>query len=241
MNKAGFLLAGLMVMSADHWAQSLENLNASFDGEKLIVTYSLIYADANQKFKVVLFSSHDNYNQPIFATGDAGENVLPGKVKRAVWNAKDVLPIDFDGEVLIKIKATRVAAPKLTFAPLAITTYKRGNTVSMKWTGGYRTDKIHIELIKDNKVNLLVVDQINNTASYEWKMPKKVKGRNYTLRVSNAAKPNELTESIPFIVKPRIPFLVKVIPMVAIGAAVAILKGGGPTPDEMLPRPLKPN
>ncbi len=246
MLKSYVLLAGFIVVTASSQAQTIENLNTIFDGDKVIVTYSLTYADASQKFKVALYSSHDNYNQPILVTGDAGENVLPGKVKRAVWDAKSALPADFDGDIRIKIKTSRVAAPKLTFEPLALQTYKRGRTISMKWTGGYSTDKIHIELYKDNKVNLLVVDQIDNTTSYEWKMPKSVKGRNYTLHISNAAKPNELAESAAFRVKPRTPFIIKALPFVVVGGAVYFFTGsdGGEPPgggDGLLPGPLKPN
>ena len=39
-----------------------------------------------------------------------------------------------------------MAAPKLVFEPLAIKTYKKGRTISMKWTGGYASDKVTIEL-----------------------------------------------------------------------------------------------
>jgi hypothetical protein len=88
-------------------AQTLEKLTATFDGEKMIVTYNLAYADASQKFKVALYSSHDNFKQPIMVTGDAGENVLPGAAKRAVWDAKRTLPADFDGDIQIKLKAAR--------------------------------------------------------------------------------------------------------------------------------------
>ena len=116
----------------------------------------------------------------------------------------------------------------------------------MKWTGGYSDDKIHIELLKDKKVNRLVVDKIDNTASYEWAMPKGVKkGKNYTLQISTVARPNDQTESIPFKIKPRTPFIVKALPFV-VGGAVYFLTspGGGELPgggDALLPGPMKPN
>jgi hypothetical protein len=247
--KPYLLLAGFFVATASTQAQTLEKLNASFDGEKMVVTYGLAYADANQKFKVALYSSHDNYKQPILVTGDAGENVLPGTAKRVVWEAKRVLPADFDGDIQIKIKTSRVVAPKLIIAPLALKTYKRGRTISMKWTGGFTTDKMKIELIKNNVVDQLVVDKMENKAAYEWAMPKSVKGRNYTLRITNSARPNEAAESVPFRVKPRIPFLVKILPILAGGAAYVFFSGAEATPepgpgqtgDETLPGPVKPN
>jgi hypothetical protein len=163
-----------------------------------------------------------------------------------VWDAKSVLPSEFDGDIRIKIKATKMAAPKLAFEPLALETYKKGRTISMKWTGGYPSDKVTIELYKNNVNNLLVADKIDNSASYDWKMPKSVKGKNYMLRVSNAARPDEQADSQVFRVKPRTPFLVKILPILAAGVVAVILSGDdgggpdGPTGDSVLPDPIKP-
>ncbi len=249
MTKIKFFIFCFLGAAACLQAQTLEKLNASFDGEKMIVTYGLAYADANQKFKVALYSSHDNFKQPILVTGDAGENVLPGNAKRVTWDARRVLPADFDGDIQIKIKTSRVVAPKLSIEPFALKTFKRGRTISMKWTGGFTTDKMKIELVKNNVVDQLVVDKIENKATYEWAMPKSVKGRNYTLRISNTARPTEAAESVPFRVKPRTPFLVKILPILAAGGAYVFLSGADPAPepgpgqtgDETLPGPVKPN
>ena len=237
------LLVGLLVCAtASSQAQIVENINASFDGEKMVITYDLRFTDANQKFKIVLYSSQDNYSEPLLlVTGDTGENVLPGKVKRVVWDAKSVLPEYFDGDIRIKIKASKIAPPKLVFEPLALKTYKRGRTISMKWTGGYSTDQVIIELYKEKAFNLLVADKMNNTATYEWKMPKSVKGRNYTLRITNAARPDEQAESQAFRVKPSVPLLVKILPILAAGGIIALSSGPHPPqPDGTLPGPVNP-
>jgi hypothetical protein len=230
----------------------VENVNASFHGEEMVITYDLSFINADQKFKIVLYGSQDNYNQPLLSvTGDAGESILPGKLKRIVWDVKSVLPTEFDGDILIKIKASKIAGPKLVFQPLTLKTYKRGRTISINWKGGYSSDKVTIALYQNNKFNLLVADKMSNTAAYEWKMPKSVKGgRNYTLRVNNAAWPDEHAESQAFRVKPRTPFIVKILPILAAGGVIAFLSGGnGPTPtptppgveENPLPGPVKPN
>lgn len=230
-------------------AQTLENINASFDGERVTVSYVLNHTEANQKFIIALYSSHDNFTQPIQVIGDAGENVMPGTAKRVVWHAKSVLPSEFDGDIRIKIKATKMAAPQLVFEPLALTTYKKGRTISMKWTGGFASDKVTIELYKNNVNNLLVADKIDNSASYDWKMPKGVKGKNYMLRVSNAAQPDEQADSQVFRVKPRTPFIVKILPILVAGGLAVFLSGdnpgeggtpGGPSGYDQLPGPVKP-
>ncbi len=228
-------------------AQIIENINASFDGEKVTVSYALSHLEANQKFKIDFYSSHDNYGQPISVTGDAGENVLPGKSKLVIWDAKSVLPSEFDGDIRVKIKATKMAAPKLVFEPLALTTYKKGRTISMKWTGGYMSDKVTIELKKNNVTDLRVAQLIDNAGAYEWKMPKSVKGKNYQLVLTNASSKSEPVASSQFRVKPRTPFLVKILPILAAGGVAAALGGGsgsgnpgGTTGDSVLPEPASP-
>ena len=227
-------------------AQTLENINASFDGERVTVSYILSYAEVNQKFKIDLYSSHDNYSQPITVTGDAGENVLPGRTKLVIWDAKGTLPSEFDGDIRIKIKATKMAAPKLSFEPLALKTYKKGRTISMKWTGGYSSDKITIELQKNKMTDLRVAELIDNSGTYEWKMPKSVKGKNYQLILTNASNTAEPATSSEFRVKPRTPLLVKILPVLIAGGVAVLLSGdsggggGGGQPLDPLPAPVKP-
>ena len=67
-------------------AQSLEKVNASFDGDKVIITYNLSNPSPDEKFKVALYSSHDNYARPLsLVTGDVGESVHSGTGNRVVW------------------------------------------------------------------------------------------------------------------------------------------------------------
>jgi hypothetical protein len=225
-------------------AQSVDNINASFDGEKVTVSYVLNHPEVNQKFTVTLYSSHDNYSQPLSVTGDAGENVLPGRTKRVVWDARGALPSQFDADIRIKIKATKITAPKLVFEPLALKTYKKGRTVAMSWTGGYPTDKVSIELYQNNKIALLVADKIDNSLSYQWKMPKSVKGKKYTLRLTNTSQAGAQAESTAFNIKPRTPFIVKILPVIAVAGVLLILNNPEPLPptpqDDVLPRPVTP-
>jgi hypothetical protein len=176
-------------------------------------------------------------------TGDVGDNVLPGKMKRASWDATRELPVDFDGDILIKIKVSRIAAPKINVEPLALKTYKRGSTVSMKWTGGYPTDKITIQLKQNSTIKQATSEKIDNAGVYNWKVPKNVKGKNYSLILTNTSQTSEPVATSEFEVKPRVPLLVKILPVLAAGVAVILLLPDDPepVPDEVLPPPGKPN
>jgi hypothetical protein len=139
-------------------------------------------------------------------------------------------------------------APKLVVEPLALQTYKRKRTISLQWTGGYTNDKLNVELYKNKKFDRSVAKSMENKTALEWKMPRGVKGRHYTLRITNAARPNEMAESVPFRVKAKVPFLIKVLPILAAGGVAAFLSGssdtdpgGGDESLPILPGPTKPN
>jgi len=227
-------------------AQTIENNKSTLDSNNgtLTITYDLIYTDATQKFSILFFSSHDNFSKPLkFITGDGGDNVLSGRMKRAIWSYQQELPSDFDGDIQIKIRPTKMIAPKLIMEPLATSSYKKGGTISMKWTGGNPGDKITIDLDKNNSSKLKVAEKIDNSGAFEWKIPKNESGKNYRLVITNASQSAEPAPSTEFTIKPRIPLLVKVLPVVLVGGAAAILLSGGPsTPaNDVLPKPVKPN
>ena len=227
------------------YGQTLENVNASFDGEKMLITYDLGFTDANQKFKVALYSSHDNYTTPLaFSAGDLGENVMPGKAKRIEWEVKNSLPADFDSDITLKVKASKVRAPvaKLVINPLSKGAYKKGQTVDLQWQGGRPTDKINIELYKDNDLQNKLAENVSNNQSYKWAVPKALKGKGYSIHISTAT---DQSNSQSFTIKPKMPILLIIAPVVVLGGAIAFL-GGSKSPkdppivSEDLPGPAKP-
>lgn len=232
-------------------AQKVQNVRASFDGEKMVITYDLLHDDPNQKFKVAVFSSHDSYARPLsLVTGDVGETVLAHTDNRVVWDVRNTLPADFDGEITIKIKAGKAIvadAIKLTLKPFDKSAYKKGESLEVRWVGGSSADQVNIDLLQGGVVKKRVAEKINNTQHYTWNVSRKESsGKGFILRVSNAAVANETTNSQFFAIKPRVPLIVKVAPVLVVGAVVAFLpkKGGEDPPGETesdLPGPVKPN
>ena len=234
-----FMLATLIANG-----QTVENIKAVFDGEKMVVTYDLEFTDVNQKFKVALFSSHDSYSRPLsFTTGDVGESVHVGKANKVIWDVKNTLPPDFDGDITIKIKTSLVAAPpsvKLSMKPFDKGTYKKGQSVEVNWIGGKSTDNVNIDLLKGSEIKLRVAEKISNNQHHTWTVPKKgVVGKGYVLRISSAANATELSNSQFFTVKPKVPLLLKILPVAAVGGVIAFLTDSPVAAD--LPGPVKPN
>ena len=191
-----FCLTGFLTSHA----QTIENLTNTFDGEKMVITYDLISPDVTQKFKVSLFSSHNNYTTPLtLLTGDFGDNVLPGRNHRVLWDVKNGVPADFDGKISIKVKAAPMvpvvepakveALSKLAIKPLVQSTYKKGSTIQISWSGGQTGDKIIIEVLKSGQVKQKLSEISNSTQSYSWLMSADMKqGKDYTLRLTNSSK-----------------------------------------------------
>lgn len=223
-------------------AQKVENVNATLEGEKVSITYDLNYDDPTQPFKVALYSSHDNYTQPLsFLSGDYGDHVVPGKARRVVWDVKNALPPNFDSEINIKIRITKTEpeVAKISVRPLDRSIYKKGSTIEMHWSGGRPGEKLTIELLKNNVVRNKIAENVSNTHRYSWIMPKKSKaGKGYSLRVTHASKPTEFTDSQVFAIRPAFPLLAKTLPV--IGAA-AIFLWPKPPPDDVLPGPIRPD
>lgn len=223
-----------------------------------MITYDLNATEAGQKFKVSLFSSHDNYTQPLaLLTGDAGDNVLPGKNHRVTWDVKNSVPPDFEGEIRIKVKAARLvpvpepikteAASKLVIKPLIQNSYKKGSTIEMSWAGGLAGDKLIIELLKGGEVRQKIAEKANSPQTWSWRVPKDMKaGKDYVVSVTNSSRGGDRATSQVFSIKPKIPLLLKIAPVIAVGGALAFLGGSKPPPDPGtspidLPGPVKPN
>ena len=223
-------------------SQSLENIKTSFDGERITITYDLTNSDPDQKFKVIVYSSHNGYSTPIVSiSGDWGNEVASGKTKKVTWDVKKELPADFDNDITIKVRATKILL-KLTAKSLAKKAYKKGQSVDIQWQGGKPTDKISIQLLQNGVMKQKLADNLSNGQSYQWSVPKDLKGKGYSLLVSNSS---DQSNTSSFNVKPKIPLLLIIAPVVVVGGAIAFLGGGDPPVDPVipateLPGPTKP-
>lgn len=121
--------------------------------------------------------------------------------------------------------------------------YKRGSTLEMAWSGGIPTDKLNVELLRDTVVQQKIAENLNNTQKFSWSIPMNIKPcDNYVVRVTKADSSEVISMTQPFIIKRKIPLLLKVIPIAAIGAVFVIVatRSDSSTSDD-LPTPIKPN
>ena len=210
------------------FAQKIENVKATVNGDDIIITYDLSGKDG-QEFKINLYASNSNFSKPIVkASGDIGSRVTPGKDKRVVWNAKNEIP-DYKGDLVIEVRGEAGVVSSSSVRPLSFLSpsgggVKRGKMMNISWSGGSPSENIELNLLKDGEVAQKISDQSNNGV-YSWQVPKGTKTGTYQLKLTGGSY-GEVTSS-NFKIKPKVSLLVKVLPVVAVGAVAAIVLGGG--------------
>jgi hypothetical protein len=213
-------------------AQQLEVKRVELSGDDIIVHYALTDTVPGRTFSVNLYSSHDNYVNPLTSVmGDFGIEVKPGIMRKVIWNAKQELGANFDGKVSIELRA-RPYIPFLRFD--AFDKIKRGKPTEVTWRGGTPQNILNFELWRKGK-RVVVTPNIPNAQHAKIEIPRSVKaGKGYTFRIIDSKNKDLAIETAPFAVKPQMPLLIKLLPVLAAGAIISTLGSSGaegPIPD----------
>ena len=218
-------------------AQQIENLVFRLEETNIIINYDLV-GQAEESYFITVFSSHNGFSDPIqFVTGDVGENISPGTGKTVTWDARQELG-DFKGNLSVRIRARLVPIISFENIPPGL---RRGKVNEIKWQPGTSQENIKFELYKGNE---LVNDlgQIPNIGAWNWNIPKNQKmGKGFRFK---AIVLNKSAYSAEFRISPKIPMLLKILPIAGVlGGLVAVLAGGGKDApvDNAIVLPLLPN
>jgi hypothetical protein len=104
--------------------------------------------------------------------------------------------------------------------------YKRGKSFSLGWKAG-NTNPINVELFKGGQRIGGDMNQPNN-GGHTFYIPAQAKpGSDYRLKFTDTKNPADVLYTENFKVKPKIPLLVKLLPVAIIGGVVAAMSGGG--------------
>lgn len=227
MKSLGFLL----LIPIASFSQKIENVRATAEAAKVIVTYDLIAGESDESYTISLYGSHNNFRSPLTRVrGDVGAGVRPGKGNRIEWDAKAEIG-SFKGELTFEVEAIVIAPFTLKTTPTSV---KRGSTQTLRWRGGDAAQKIHIELLKGGRVQS-DLGSVTNNGSFSWTVPGKQKpGDDYSIRLTSG---RETTTSGSFSIKPKIPTWVKIAVPVVIAGVLLIPKGSESTSSDRLPAP----
>lgn len=240
----------LLCVYASH-AQKIAVKKIEMAGEKIIVHYDLDDGNPNNEYQISLYSSRNAFNAPVAkVSGDVGSDIKIGLNKKIIWNAKEELG-PYKGKLMLEVRG-KVYVPIVRLNNISTKSkFKRGKSHAITWRAG-NSNAIHIELFKGGQRVSGDLNQPNN-GSYNLFVPQHAAvGKDYSIRITDSRNAESVVMSEPFSVTRKVPLLLKVVPVLAVGAAVAVVAtsgskspGGGNTPGgeegEEIPTPGFPN
>jgi len=223
----GFLPIGV-------FAQSVTINKVEVAGDKIIVHYSLENSNPATNFLLNLYESKDNFSAALArVSGDVGSEVKPGANKKIEWNIRQEYG-NYKGKLALELRG-RVYAPFVKLQNYAVaSSYKRGKAHDIVWQPG-NSDPINIELFKGTERIQGGMSQANN-GSYVLNLASNIKtGSDYHLKFTNTRSHEEVVVTPDFKITPKVPLLLKVLPVLVVGGGVAALASGGGNKDTPTP------
>ena len=218
-----YLLILSLLLSINARAQNISIRNVELAGEKIIVHYSLEDSNPGNEYQLNLFCSNDNFRTALTkVSGNVGNEVKPGPDQKIEWKIKEEYGA-FKGKISLEIRG-KVFVPFVKLHGLDVDKkYKRGKPMEIAWKAG-ATNPINIELIKGSQ-RVMGENNLQNNGTHTLYIPSSAKpGKDYRLRITDT-RTNDIIYSSGFAVKPKIPLLIKILPVLVIGGAVAALGG----------------
>jgi hypothetical protein len=216
-----------MVISHAVFAQKISISKVELLGNKVVITYELEDSNPNNEYLISVHGSKDNFASPLTkVSGDVGSGVKAGVTKTIEWKITEEYGL-YKGKLALEIKG-RVFIPVVKLEGSGMqSSYKRGKSYQVVWHSGDPSGQVNVELYKGD-VRISGERNLANNGNYTWHVPPKTKtGKDYHMRFSSTKNPDEIVYSKPFKIAPKIPLVVKILPVVAIGGAVILLGGSG--------------
>jgi hypothetical protein len=205
---------------------------------KINIYYDLVDTIASRSYTIALLSSVDNFISPLQKVkGDLGLEVKPGYNRKIVWNAKDELGAEFNGQVNLEVRG-RLYIPFIRLDGLN-RIFKRLTPTEITWTGGTEQNILNLDLYNgDEKITSF--PNLANIGHYKVTIPYSVKpGKDYRLRITDSRNKDQVIFSQPLRVVRKFPLLFKMVPIVIIGLGSFIALSGNKAPRN-IPDPITP-
>ncbi len=227
-----------MALATQAFAQNFSIRKVEVAGDNINIYYDLLDSVTSRTYTVDLYSSRDNFVSRLEkVNGDLGLEVKPGGNRKITWAAKEELGSAFEGKVGLEVRG-RVYIPFVRLEGLN-RIYKRGRAFPLTWTGGTQQNILNFDLYKGEE-KIYPFSNIANVGKTDINIPTSVKpGKDYYFRITDSKNKDQVVKSANFSIKRKVPLLVKIIPVVAIGGVIAALpKSSAQNKD--IPDPLDP-
>ncbi|MEX1240545.1 MAG: Ser-Thr-rich GPI-anchored membrane family protein [Cyclobacteriaceae bacterium] len=239
---ARILAAFALLLGASAYSQEITIKRIELEHEKVYLHYSLQDTTVNRYYTINLYTSRDNFLNPVQKIkGDVGIEVPPGNNRKIEVNVRDEFGPDFEGKLAFELRA-KVYIPFIRITSFTeYKKFKRGKPYEIQWSGGRPQNVLNFDLFKgDQKVHTF--PGIPNGGKYTMLFPMNTKpGDDYRFRISDSKNKDEVVNFGTFSIRRKVPLLFKVLPAAAIGGVSYILLQPEEECADCLPEFLLPN
>ncbi|CAD5293128.1 MULTISPECIES: hypothetical protein [unclassified Imperialibacter] len=222
-------------------AQEVVITKIQLKDNEAIINYDLKDDILERKYALFLYSSQDNFIQPLEkVSGDVGVNLSVGGNKKIVWKPKEEFGEDFVGQLAFELKGS-VYVPFIFLDGFDdYKELKRGKPYDLVWSGGRGDNVLNFELYKgENKV--AVLEERPNVGNTKLILPVKVKpGKDYRLKISDKRNRDEVVFTEEFTIRRKVPLALKLGVFFTVGVATGLLIDQLTQEDPIIPAPGVP-
>lgn len=221
----------LFIASFTSYSQQFEITTIEQTEENLIVHYDLIDTTSERFYSVYLYLLTDSTIAPVKEVkGDVGLEVRPGVNNKITWAAKKELGPDFKGSIQLEVRG-KVYVPFIEFESFpAEKDLKRGKTYEFAWEGRSSSNILEFKLYRGDEMKA-ILPEIANTGDAKIHIPGSLKPGKYRFFITDSRNRDQEVHSPYFYVRPRIPWPLKVIPLILLGGGATYLILEGTTED----------
>lgn len=210
------------------------------------IEYRLLDEDVSSKYTLNLYSSVDDYIQPLKAVdGDIGVDIPVGGNKKIIWRAGEEFGEDFQDFVSLELKG-KLYVPFISLQGFdELEKIKREQVQNVTWQAGRGSNVLRWDLYNNKDELVYTFTNVANVGNYELEIPKEVPpGKGYYFKIADQDNSEEVVYTPNFMIKRKIPLFLKVAAggaLVGLVYVIAQSGDGGQSDDagvENLPDPV---
>lgn len=225
-NLKNILFIILLLAKSGHFAfaQEIKIVSVQMRGENIEVLYNLLDERIDRSYTVNLYTSKDNFIQPMEdVSGDVGVDIPVGSNKKVIWHAKQELGDDFEGNLSLELKGNYYV-PFITIDGITEgRVFERGKEHDIIWSGGRGDNILNFELYRGEDL-IVSFDERPNNGNTSIQIPLKVKpGDNYRFRISDKRNRDDVVYTDTFAIKRKIPLSLQLAGTAVVGVGVGFL------------------
>lgn len=209
-------------------------------GDDLIIYYSLTDTINNRAYTINLYSSLDNYINPLTkVSGDIGLEVKPGGNRKIIWHAKEELGATFSGSVAVEVRG-KLYIPFVKLDSFEdYKKFKRKKDYKITWTGGRGNQVLNFDLYRGDK-KITTYPNIANVGNYTLRFEDVRPGKNYTLKITDIKNKDDLVITEPFRISRKTPLVIKALPVLGLAFVISQLPAWLDSGEDDIVDPITP-